>query len=356
MESVVIIQEGYTICFFQNNLCLNIYIKDGKEKEKDNYKFKPLKMKYKDGYKKYFSNFEILIEQIKNKIIKINMKEILGSNKKYIKYINLTLFKDESNELKEIISKKIYLFNVEYYLTEGSNNLRINSIPFYACIKKDYFNIEDILDLIDEEDLLNIYNIDEYKYFNHKLGAFVDIKEGAYARHKQTQTANYAAYQTEAQEHVGVSGAHGLGMMGAGGGGNMGGGGGMNPAAMMAGMAVGGAIGQNIAGNMNNMMSGMNQQRSQQQQTTQQTPPPIGGVMYNVAVNGQPTGPFDMATLSKMIIAGEILKESLIWTSGMSAWQKAGEVDNIKGMFSEMPPIPSENIEDEMPPISNTEG
>lgn len=185
--------------------------------------------------------------------------------------------------------------------------------------------------------------------------AFVDIKEGAYARHKQTQTANYAAYQTEVQEHVGVAGAHGLGMMGAGGGGNMGGGGGMNPAAMMAGMAVGGAIGQNIAGNMNNMMSGMNQQQSQQQQTTQ-TPPPIGGVMYNVAVNGQPTGPFDMTTLGKMIIAGEILKESLVWTSGMSEWQKAGEVDNIKGMFSEMPPIPSENKEDEMPPIPNTEG
>ncbi|WP_027215578.1 SPFH domain-containing protein [Butyrivibrio fibrisolvens] len=183
---------------------------------------------------------------------------------------------------------------------------------------------------------------------------FVDIKEGAYTRHKQTQTANYTAYQTEAQEHVGVAGAHGLGMMGASGGGNIGDGGGMNPAAMMAGMAVGGAIGQNIAGTM---MGSMNQQQLYaQQQASKQTPPPIGGVMYNVAVNGQPTGPFDMATLRKMIVAGEILKESLVWTKGMNTWQKAGEVDDIKEMFTEMPQIPFDDNTESMPPIPKKEG
>ena len=170
--------------------------------------------------------------------------------------------------------------------------------------------------------------------------SFVDIKETGYARHKQTQTANMEAYKTEAQEHVGVAGAEGMGMMGAGGGGNMSGG--MNPAAMMAGMAVGGAVGQNIAGSMNNMMSGMN---------PSQTPPPISGTMYNVAVNGQPTGPFDMATIGRMIVAGEILRDSLIWTNGMTEWQKAGEVDAVKGMFGEMPSTPIDTNNGEMPPI-----
>ena len=181
---------------------------------------------------------------------------------------------------------------------------------------------------------------------NQKLGIFekagrifTDIKEDAYARHKQTQTANFAAYQTEAQEHVGVAGAEGLGKMGANGSGNMGSG--INPASMMAGMAVGGAIGQNIAGNINNMMGGMNQQN------VQQTPPPINGLMYNVAVNGQPTGPFDLASLSKMIMAGELLEESLVWTKGMSEWKKAADVENIKELFNKIPPIPN----DEMPPI-----
>lgn len=167
-----------------------------------------------------------------------------------------------------------------------------------------------------------------------------NIKEDAYARHKQTQSANFAAYQMEAQEHVGVAGAQGLGKMGAGGGGTVGGG--LNPAAMMAGMAVGGAIGQNLAGAMNTMMGSINQQA----QPTPQTPPPINpasSAMYNVAVNGQATGPFDMVTLRNMFMAGTFLKESLVWTAGMSNWQKAGDVEELKSMFCEMPPIPNDS-------------
>lgn len=167
-----------------------------------------------------------------------------------------------------------------------------------------------------------------------------NIKEDAYARHKQTQSANFAAYQMEAQEHVGVAGAQGLGKMGAGGGGTVGGG--LNPAAMMAGMAVGGAIGQNLAGTMNTMMGSINQQA----QPTPQTPPPINpasSAMYNVAVNGQATGPFDMVTLRNMFMAGTFLKESLVWTAGMSNWQKAGAVEELKSMFCEMPPIPNDS-------------
>ena len=169
--------------------------------------------------------------------------------------------------------------------------------------------------------------------------AFVDIKEGAYERHKQTQTANLAAFQIEAQERVGVAGARGMGMMGAGGGGNIGGG--MNPAAMMAGMAVGSAIGQNIAGNINNVMQPSIQQPP--------SPPPVPVVAYNVAVNGQATGPFDLATLQKMITSGQLIKDSLVWKSGMASWAKAGDVDEIKSLFPEMPPIPTDN--GGMPPI-----
>lgn len=166
-----------------------------------------------------------------------------------------------------------------------------------------------------------------------------NIKEDAYARHKQTQTANFAAYQMEAQEHVGVAGAQGLGKMGASGGGNMGGG--LNPATIMAGMAVGGAIGQNVARTMNTMMGNLNQQ---QIQSVQQTPPPVPStapVMYNVAVNGQPTGPFDISTLTGMVMSGEFSKSSLVWTVGMNAWQKAEEREDLKTLFSEMPPIPT---------------
>ena len=61
-------------------------------------------------------------------------------------------------------------------MTKGPNHKRINSFPFFTYIKKDYFNLEDIINIMSEEDLLQIYDFDEYKYFNDKLGCFVDVK------------------------------------------------------------------------------------------------------------------------------------------------------------------------------------
>lgn len=166
----------------------------------------------------------------------------------------------------------------------------------------------------------------------------IQREEGQYAQHKATQSANIGAFQVEKQAEVGIAGAEALGQMGANGAGSVdlgGGGTGFNPAAMMAGMAVGGAVGQNIAGSMNNMMSGMNQPMSGS------TPPPIPVVAYHVAVNGQSTGPYDMATLSQMISTGQITGASLVWKPGMESWVKAETLDDLKGMF--IPPIPSED-------------
>lgn len=171
------------------------------------------------------------------------------------------------------------------------------------------------------------------------------IKEDAYARHKKTQSENFAAYQTEAATEVGVAGAKGLGKMGANGGGNMGGGG-FNPAGMMAGMAVGSTIGQNIAGAMNKVMGGANAAASAQPVA----PPPVPTVAYHVAVNGQATGPFDLGTLSQMYTANQFNKDSLVWKAGMAQWSKAGEVEELATVFQAMPPIPGAD-ESGMPPI-----
>ena len=170
----------------------------------------------------------------------------------------------------------------------------------------------------------------------------IQREEGQYAQHKATQTANIGAFQVEKQAEVGVAGAEALGHMvenGAGGvdlgNGNVG----FNPAAMMAGMAVGGAVGQNIAGSMNNMMSGINQPMQ-----PGITPPPIPTVAYNVAVNGQPTGPFDLNVLKQMVTTGQFTTESLVWKAGMTEWQKAGTIGELKEILANaMPPIPIEN-------------
>ena len=168
----------------------------------------------------------------------------------------------------------------------------------------------------------------------------IQREEGQYAMHKQTQTANIGAFQVEKQADVGIAGAQALGQMGANGAGDVNLGGdrdGFNMAAMMASMAVGGAVGQNIAGAMNNMMGGINQQT-----TPSVVPPPIPTMAYHVAINGQAAGPFDMTSLTQMAANGQLTGDSLVWKNGMAQWEKAIAVDELKGLFSTMPPIPEE--------------
>ncbi len=168
----------------------------------------------------------------------------------------------------------------------------------------------------------------------------VQREEAQYAQHMQSRSANLGAYQTEKQAEVGVASANALGQMGANGAGtiNMGDGGGMgfNPAAMMASMAVGGAVGQNIAGAMNGMLSGMGQ--------TMQggvTPPPVPVAAYNVAVNGQATGPYDINVLRQMVMSGQFVASSMVWKAGMAEWVRADSVDELKELFGNgMPPVP----------------
>lgn len=167
----------------------------------------------------------------------------------------------------------------------------------------------------------------------------VQREEAQYAQRMQTRTSNYAAYQTEKQAEVGVAGAEALGQMGANGAGSVnmsGGGDGFNMAAMMASMAVGGAVGQNIAGAMNNMMGGINQPVQ-----TGAVPPPVPTIAYHVAVNGQAAGPFDVATLTQMAASGQFNADTLVWKSGMSQWAKAGTIDDLKDVLTNViPPIP----------------
>lgn len=170
----------------------------------------------------------------------------------------------------------------------------------------------------------------------------IQREEGQYSMHKQTQTTNIGAFQVEKQAEVGVAGAQALGQMGSNGAGdvNLGASGdGFNMAAMMASMAVGGAVGQNIAGAMNTMMGGVGQAAQ-----PGMIPPPISTVAYHVAVNGQATGPFDLSALTQMAASGQFTADSLVWKNGMAQWAKAGEVDELKGLFASpippMPPIP----------------
>lgn len=168
----------------------------------------------------------------------------------------------------------------------------------------------------------------------------IQREEGQYAQHKQTQSANIGAFQVEKQADVGVAGAKALEQMGASGAGGVdlgSGSAGFNPVAMMAGMAVGGAVGQNLANTMNGAMMGNNQPVQ-----TNVTPPPIPSSMYHVVEAGKAIGPFDLNTLHQMAVVGRLMRTSLIWQPGMTAWVQADCVEDVKTLFNDvMPPIPS---------------
>ncbi len=192
-----------------------------------------------------------------------------------------------------------------------------------------------------EANIKNIYDKQRIEARDYEETLRVRREEGQYAVHKQTQSANFGAFQVEKQAEVGVEAAHALGHMGENGAGsvNMGGGGGMgfNPAAMMASMTLGGVIGQKMADTMNGAMSGVNPNAQ-----PAAVPPPIPTISYHVAINGQAQGAFPLEVLKQMKQNGQLTKETLVWKQGMTNWEKAGDVDDLQGLFVEVPPIPNE--------------
>jgi hypothetical protein len=68
-------------------------------------------------------------------------------------------------------------------------------------------------------------------------------------------------------------------------------------------------------------------------------PPPVPqAVSFFVAVNGQQTGPFDLAVLGQKAAAGEVNRQTLVWKDGMASWTAAGDVAELKSIFGTVPP------------------
>ena len=177
----------------------------------------------------------------------------------------------------------------------------------------------------------NLEDIQEINAQNMEETLRVQREEAQRAQKLQTETNFIGAHALNQQTEVLKTGAESLGNMG-----NMdlggGGGGGMNPAGMMTGMMMGGAMGNQMAGMMNNMGQNMNQQ--------QNTPPPPPQIQYSVSVNGQTAGPFNWQQLQQMIQNGQLTKNTHVWKQGMSAWEVAGNVQELASLFGSIPPPP----------------
>ena len=76
--------------------------------------------------------------------------------------------------------------------------------------------------------------------------------------------------------------------------------------------------------------------------------PPMPGsvpqVSYTVGINGQPYGPCDWNQLQQLVQQGQLTHDTIVWTQGMSQWQKAGEIQELTPLFQgaapQMPPMP----------------
>ena len=185
----------------------------------------------------------------------------------------------------------------------------------------------------------DLYGRQEVDLEHYKEGLRIKREEEQYGMHMHTQSTNINAYTVGVQGEVGIAGANALGNMGSNGsgdinlGGGNGGGVGLNPAEIMVGMTLGSVIGQNLVGTLNNIMPGQN--------NNVLTPPPIQNKVYYIAIDEKAVGPFDANGLKQLIIHGQLLKTTLLWTNGLTNWQEAQTIDGIKELFLDIPPIPN---------------
>ena len=69
-------------------------------------------------------------------------------------------------------------------------------------------------------------------------------------------------------------------------------------------------------------------------------PPPPAEHVWHIAENGQTKGPFSTASMGRMASAGDLKRDSLVWTPGQDGWKRAEEVADLARLFTVMPPPP----------------
>lgn len=77
------------------------------------------------------------------------------------------------------------------------------------------------------------------------------------------------------------------------------------------------------------------------------TPPPIPQhTQYFIALNGQQSGPFNLADVKAKIKASTLTRDTLIWNQSLVEWTKAGKIAELSAYFPiTPPPLPTGNAE-----------
>jgi membrane protease subunit (stomatin/prohibitin family) len=273
-------------------------------------------------YKKFIQlnrlrNFEIddFKEQIRDSINRKTKSTVIN----IIDSKNIPVLQIERNidEISDLIQDKISGFISDDF---GINIKRfdISALDInknnenYIQLKR--ITIDQQSKIIEARADIEITNLDETMRINRK-----DIEMGVEGK-------NLQVHQINKQSDVLKTAAESLGKMGSG----DGGGGSLDMGSMMASMTLGGAIGTGMAGMMGSMMNGVN---------TPQAPPPIPNASnFNIVINGQSQGPFNMIQLQQMIISAQINATTLVWKAGFANWTSLESVDELKPLLNSIPP------------------
>lgn len=94
-------------------------------------------------------------------------------------------------------------------------------------------------------------------------------------------------------------------------------------------------LGMGMAQQMINMM---NQTMQNMQIPSTAIPVHQKYVDWYIVFEEKPSGPFSEKEIKKMLMEGLITKESLVWCTGMSDWQKAECTPSILKLFLQLPP------------------
>ncbi|WP_113912860.1 SPFH domain-containing protein [Roseovarius dicentrarchi] len=104
------------------------------------------------------------------------------------------------------------------------------------------------------------------------------------------------------------------------------------------GMGMGMAMAQQMA-QQNAGQPGPWGARPAQAQHTPPPPPPAEHV-WHIAENGETRGPYSRAAMGRMASAGELTRQTQVWTAGQDGWMPAGDVTELAQLFTVLPPPP----------------
>lgn len=118
-----------------------------------------------------------------------------------------------------------------------------------------------------------------------------------------------------------------------------------NPGGGEAAAGMGLGMGMAMANQMANAMNPgpWGAAQAQPQAAAVPPPPPVEHV-WHTAENGQTKGPFSKADLGRMASAGELKRETYVWTQGQDGWKKAEDVAELAQLFTVMPPPPPPGV------------